>query len=120
MKEYLAKDVRNVVLLGHSGAGKTALVESALFQTKAIDRMGKTTDGTATMDFDPEEAKRGVSVYTAVAYAVGWFGGAATFTQGLIIAGIQLAVAFVIWFCFMRYYKKEAKRMNEKIQAMKQ
>ena len=67
MKEYLAKDVRNVVLLGHSGAGKTALVESALFQTKAIDRMGKTTDGTAAMDFDPEEAKRGVSVYTALA-----------------------------------------------------
>ncbi len=67
MKEYSAKDVRNVVLLGHSGAGKSALVESALFQTKAIARMGKTTDGTAAMDFDPEEAKRGVSVYTAVA-----------------------------------------------------
>ena len=57
MKEYLAKDIRNVVLLGHSGAGKTALVESALFQTKAIDRMGKTTDGTAAMDYDPEEAE---------------------------------------------------------------
>ena len=67
MKEYLSKDVRNVVLLGHSGAGKTALVESALLQTKVIDRMGKTTDGTAAMDFDPEEAKRGVSVYTALA-----------------------------------------------------
>ena len=67
MKEYLAKDIRNVVLLGHSGAGKTALVESALFQTKAIDRMGKTTDGTAAMDYDPEEAKRGVSIYTAIA-----------------------------------------------------
>ena len=66
MKEYSAKDIRNVVLLGHSGSGKTALVESALFQTKAIDRMGKTTDGTAAMDFDPEEAKRGVSVYTAI------------------------------------------------------
>ncbi len=67
MKEYLAKDIRNVVLLGHSGAGKSALVESALFQTKAIDRMGKTTDGTAAMDYDPEEAKRGVSIYTAIA-----------------------------------------------------
>ena len=67
MKEYLSKDVRNVVLLGHSGAGKSTLVESALFQTKAIDRMGKTTDGTSTMDYDPEEAKRGVSVYTALA-----------------------------------------------------
>ena len=62
----------------------------------------------------------GCSIYTAVAYAVGWFGAAATFTQGLIIAGIQLLVAFIIWFCFMRYYKNEAKRMNERIQAMKQ
>ena len=62
----------------------------------------------------------GCVIYTAVAYAVGWFGGAATLTQGLVIAGIQLAVAFIIWFCFMRYYRKEAKMMNDKIQAMKQ
>ena len=67
MKEYASKDIRNVVLLGHSGSGKTTLVESALLQTKAIDRMGKTSDGTSAMDFDPEEAKRGVSVYTAIA-----------------------------------------------------
>ena len=66
MKDYQAKDVRNVVLLGHSGAGKTAMVEAALYLTKAIDRMGKTSDGTAAMDFDPEESKRGVSVFTAL------------------------------------------------------
>ncbi len=67
MKEYLSKDIRNVVLLGHSGSGKTAFAEAALFATKAIDRMGKTTDGTSSMDYDPEEAKRGLSVYTALA-----------------------------------------------------
>ena len=67
MKDYLSKDIRNVALLGHSGAGKSALVESALFLTKAIDRMGKTVDGTAAMDYDPEEAKRGLSVFTALA-----------------------------------------------------
>ncbi|MBR5754343.1 MAG: GTP-binding protein, partial [Erysipelotrichaceae bacterium] len=66
MKEYLSKDIRNVVLLGHSGSGKSALVEAALFLTKAIDRMGKTTDGTSAMDYDPEEAKRGLSVFTAL------------------------------------------------------
>ena len=66
MKDYLSKDIRNVALLGHSGAGKTALVESALFATKAIDRMGKTVDGTAAMDFDQEESKRGLSVFTAM------------------------------------------------------
>jgi len=62
----------------------------------------------------------GCSIYTAVAYAVGWFGGSTSLVQGLIIAGIQLGVAFVIWFCFNRYYRKEAKRMNEKIQEKKQ
>ncbi len=67
MKEYLSKDVRNVVVLGHSGAGKTALIESALFQTKAIDRAGKAPDGTSTLDYDQEEGKRGVSIYTAIA-----------------------------------------------------
>ena len=61
----------------------------------------------------------GCVIYTIVAYAVGWFGGSTSLVQGLIIAGIQLAVAFIIWFCFMRYYKKEAKKMNDKIQAMK-
>ena len=61
----------------------------------------------------------GCVIYTLVAYAVGWYSGSATVTQGIIIAGIQLLVAFVIWFCFMRYYRREAKKMNEKIQAMK-
>lgn len=61
----------------------------------------------------------GCVIYTIVAYAVGWFGGSATLAQGIIIAAIQLLVAFIIWFCFMRYYRKEAKEMNEKIQSLK-
>ena len=61
----------------------------------------------------------GCVIYTIVAYAVGWIGGSATFIQGIIIAVIQLAIAFVIWFIFMRYYNAEAKKMNDKIQAMK-
>lgn len=61
----------------------------------------------------------GCVIYTAVAYAVGWFGGSATPVQGLAIAGIQLLVAFIIWFCFNTYYRKEAKQMNDKIQSMK-
>ena len=62
----------------------------------------------------------GCIVYTIVAYAVGWIDGSATIGQGIIIAAIQLAVAFIIWFLFMRYYRNEAKKMNDKIQAMKQ
>lgn len=61
----------------------------------------------------------GCVVYTAVAYAVGWIGGAATIRQGIMIAVIQLAIAFVIWFLFMRYYQAEAKKMNDKLQSIK-
>ena len=67
MKDYASKDVRNVVLLGHAGSGKSTFVESALFKTKAIDRMGKASDGSLAMDYEPEEAKRGQSVFTAIA-----------------------------------------------------
>ena len=67
MKDYAGKDVRNIVLLGHSGSGKSTFAESALFLTKAIDRMGKAGDGSLAMDYDPEEAKRGLSVFTALA-----------------------------------------------------
>lgn len=61
----------------------------------------------------------GCVVYTVTAYAVGWIGGAATIRQGIMIALVQLAVAFVIWFLFLRYYRAEAKKMNDKIQEMK-
>jgi hypothetical protein len=61
----------------------------------------------------------GCVIYTIVAFSVGWIGGSASLTQGILIACIQIAVAFVIWFCFMRYYRKEADEMNKKISSMK-
>lgn len=61
----------------------------------------------------------GCVVYTVVAYAVGWIGESATIGQGIIIAVIQLAVVFLIWFLFMRYYRAETKKMNDRIQSMK-
>ena len=61
----------------------------------------------------------GCVIYTIVACSVGWIGGSASLGQGIAIAAIQLAVAFIIWFCFMRFYRSEAKRMNDKIQQMK-
>ncbi|SJZ95412.1 elongation factor G [Anaerorhabdus furcosa] len=67
MRDYLANEVRNIVLLGHSGAGKTSVVEAALYYTKNTDRMGSTIDGTSTLDYDAEEVKRGLSVYTSLA-----------------------------------------------------
>lgn len=62
----------------------------------------------------------GCAIYTIVVYAVGWIDGAATIWQGIIIAVIQLGVAFLIWFLFMLYYRNEAKKMNDKIQEKKQ
>ena len=61
----------------------------------------------------------GCAIYTAVAFAVGWIGGAGTIGKGILIACIQLAVAFVIWFIFFKHYKKEAELMNKRIQEMK-
>ena len=61
----------------------------------------------------------GCVVYTVVAYAVGWIGSSASIGQGIIIAAIQLFVAFIIWFLFMRYFRAEAKKINDKIQEMK-
>ena len=67
MRDYLANEVRNVCLLGHRGAGKSAVVEAMLYFTKATERLGKTVDGTSAMDYDAEEVKRAMSVYTSIA-----------------------------------------------------
>ncbi len=63
---YTANSIRNICLLGHSGSGKTALAESLLYMTGAIDRIGKNADGNTVCDFDPEEIRRHVSLSTAV------------------------------------------------------
>lgn len=67
MKDYAAHEVKNICLLGHSGSGKTAVVEAMLHLTKVTDRMGKTIDGTSVLDYDAEEIKRGQSVFTSLA-----------------------------------------------------
>jgi len=67
MKKFKVEQIRNLVLLGHGGCGKTMLAEAMLFSTKAVDRFGKVDDGTATMDHDPEEIKRKISISAALA-----------------------------------------------------
>lgn len=66
MRDYLAHEVRNVSVLGHSGAGKTAVLEAMLYFTKATDRFGKTKEGSSLIDYDSEEIRRGISVYTSL------------------------------------------------------
>ena len=67
MKNYNAKDIRNIVLAGHASKGKTTLAESMLFTAGATDRMGTIADGTTVCDYDAEEKKRKFSISSAVA-----------------------------------------------------
>ena len=62
MKQYTAKQIKNIAFLGHGGSGKTTLVDSILYYGKAVERIGKIADGTTVMDFDGEEKKRKTSV----------------------------------------------------------
>ncbi len=66
MKEYSTANIRNIVLASHSGAGKTILCEAFLHFTGATTRMGKIEDGTTTSDFDEEEIRRTISLYSTV------------------------------------------------------
>ncbi len=66
MKQYTAKNIRNVALVGHAGTGKTSLTEAAFYLSGASDRLGRIADGTTVCDFDPEEIKRQASVSMAL------------------------------------------------------
>ena len=66
MKEYSTEKIRNVALVSHSSAGKTILCEAMLHFSGATTRMGKIEDGTTASDFDDEEVRRTISLYTSV------------------------------------------------------
>ena len=67
MENYSADKIRNIALFGHVGSGKTTLAEAILYYTKAINRQGRINDGNTTLDYDPEEIKRQMSVGLSVA-----------------------------------------------------
>ncbi len=62
MTIYRSDKLRNVVLLGHGGAGKTSLAEAMLFSTGAVNRLGRVDDGTSISDWDDEERRRNMSI----------------------------------------------------------
>ena len=66
MKVYRAEQIRNVALISHVGAGKTSLVDAALFDSGAVTRQGKVDEGTSVSDYDPDELKRHMSLNAKV------------------------------------------------------
>ncbi len=66
MNQYGMNNIRNVVLLSHNGAGKTSISEAVLFNSGAINRLGKTVDGTTTSDYDQAEVKHQISINLSV------------------------------------------------------
>ena len=66
MEQFGLDKIRNVVLLSHSGAGKTSAAEAMLFTAGAITRLGKVPEGTTTSDYDPDEIKRQISINLSI------------------------------------------------------
>ncbi|HXV20690.1 MAG TPA: elongation factor G [Desulfuromonadales bacterium] len=66
MGKYETAQIRNLGIVGQGGAGKTSLTEAILYNTGMIDRLGKVDEGTSTMDFEPEEIKRGITITSSL------------------------------------------------------
>lgn len=63
MKVYTAEHIRNVALISHVGAGKTSLIDAALYDSGAVTRQGKVDDGSSVADYDPDELKRRMTLH---------------------------------------------------------
>lgn len=64
--KYANNNIRNILIAGHAGSGKTTLTEALVYFSGASERMGRVEDGTTVSDFDPEEAKRRASLSASV------------------------------------------------------
>src|SRR5215217_2230906 len=63
---YTTADIRNVLLVGHGGCGKTSLADALLFDSKTVTRKGSVADGSSFSDFEKEEKEHKHSIYSAV------------------------------------------------------
>jgi elongation factor G len=66
MKVYTAEHIRNVALISHVGAGKTSLIDAALYDSGAVTRQGKVDEGSSIADYDPDELKRTMTLHAKV------------------------------------------------------
>ncbi len=68
MPNFDLEKIRNVTIIAHGGAGKTSLVEAILFNSKAVDRLGKVDSGNTVTDYEPEEIERRISISSIPAF----------------------------------------------------
>jgi len=68
MAKYDSNSLRNIAVAGHGGTGKTSLCESFLFLSGKSDKLGRVDDGTSSLDFEPEEQKRRISISSAISF----------------------------------------------------
>lgn len=103
MNVYRAEQLRTVALISHGGSGKTSLVDAALYDAGAVNRIGKVDDGSSVSDYDADEIKRRISINLTVV-PVEWRGtkvnlldtpGYADFV-GEVMAGLRVADAAVV------------------------
>ena len=66
MPSYTTADIRNVLLVGHGGCGKTSIADALLFESKAVNRKGSVSDGSSFSDFEKEEKEHKHSIYSSV------------------------------------------------------
>jgi hypothetical protein len=103
MKGYTSETIRNVALLGHGGCGKTTFLESALYETGVIKKIGKVEDGNTVSDYDKMEVEKGYSINTSVV-PIEWKGSKINFIDtpgyfdfiGEVNAALRAAEAAVI------------------------
>ena len=65
MMKFEPEKIRNFVVAGHSGCGKTSLCDLMLYKAKAVDRLGSVDAKTSVSDFTPDEQEKHSSIYTA-------------------------------------------------------
>ncbi len=68
MSKYNSNSLRNVAIAGHGGTGKTSVCESLLFLSGKYDKLGRVDDGSSSLDFEPEEQKRHISISSAISF----------------------------------------------------
>ena len=104
MKDYSAESIRNIVLMGHGGSGKTSFAEACLYTAGAITRLGKIEEGNTVSDYHPDEIERQVSINASLLFC-DWRGvkinmldtpGYSDFT-GEVRAGLRVADTAVIF-----------------------